>query len=190
MDLLDPRDLVLEELCRERDLAQAILEVNLILYAGQVGGAFAGHSGGGANFLCMPQNPQYSTYTPGIQGRGYIYGVEYEHPVGGTGTTVGNDGATCAVCYISTRESVTMIPARTNCPSSWTREYYGYLMTAHRSDGGRSSYVCVDRAYEPAPNSGGQHNAGHFYHVEATCDSLPCPPYVNYKELTCTVCTK
>ena len=161
-----------------------------LLYAGQVGGAQAGHSGGGANFLCMPLNPQYSTYTPEIQGHGYISGVEYESPVGGTGTTVGNDGATCALCFVSTRESVIMIPARIDCPSSWTREYYGYLMTAQYRDSGRSSYVCVDRAYEPAPNSSGQHPAGHFYHVEATCDSLPCPPYENYKELMCTVCTK
>jgi hypothetical protein len=24
-----------------------------------------------------------------------------------------------------------MIPAKTQCPSSWTREYYGYLMTIY-----------------------------------------------------------
>ena len=119
-----------------------------------------------------------------------MYGAEYEQPVGGTGTTVTNDGATCAVCYVSSRDSVVMIPSRTTCPSSWTREYRGYLMSASRTDSGRSSYICVDRAYEPAPNSRGQHNAGHLFNVEANCDSMPCPPYVNYKELTCTVCTK
>ena len=134
----------------------------------------------------MPLNPQYSTYTPGVQGRSYIHGAEYEHPIGGTG----NDDATCAVCYASRRETVLMVPARTSCPSSWTREYFGYLMSANRRDSGRSSYICVDRAYEPVHGSQGQTDAGHLYHVEATCNSMPCPPYVNYKELTCVVCTK
>jgi hypothetical protein len=29
--------------------------------------------------------------------------------------------APCAVCYIPTRHSVIMIPAKTSCPSGWTR---------------------------------------------------------------------
>ena len=45
-----------------------------------------------------------------------MYGAEYEHPIGGTGTT--NDDATCAVCYVSTRETELMLPAKTSCPTS------------------------------------------------------------------------
>jgi hypothetical protein len=159
-----------------------------LLYAGRVGGTFSGHSGGGANFLCMPLDPQYSSYTSGVQGRSYMYGAEYEHPIGGTGTT--NDDATCAVCYVSTRETQLMLPAKTSCPTSWTREYYGYLMSAYRGDSGRSSFICVDGAYEPVHGSQGQRNAGHLFHVEAICGTMQCPPYANYKELTCAVCTK
>lgn len=44
-----------------------------------------------------------------------------------------------------------MIPARRNCPVSWTREYEGYLMTGHVTDE-RTSYVCVDA--EPVILSG------------------------------------
>lgn len=158
-----------------------------LLYAGRVGGTYSGHSGGGANFLCMPLNPQYSTrYTTGVQGYSYIYGAEYERPIRGTR----NDDATCAVCYVSTRETLLMIPARTSCPSSWTREYYGYLMSANREDSGRTAYICVDDVPESVSGSQGHTDASHLYHVEATCNSMPCPPYVNYKELTCTVCTK
>ena len=30
----------------------------------------------------------------------------------------------------------------------------------------------------------------YFYHVEANCNGMLCPPYDPQKELTCAVCTK
>ena len=156
-----------------------------LVYAGRVGGTFAGHNGGGANYLCMPPDPQYSTYAPGVRGHSSMYGVEYENPIGGT---TDND-ATCAVCYVSTRETQLMLPAKTSCPTSWTREYHGYLMSEHDIHK-RTSFVCVDGAFEAVPGSQGHGSSGHFYHVEAACGTMPCPPYVDYKELTCAVCTK
>ena len=30
----------------------------------------------------------------------------------------------------------------------------------------------------------------HIYHVEPRCGSLPCPPYVQKREMTCVVCTR
>ena len=84
-----------------------------------------------------------------------------------------------------------MVPAKTECPSSWTREYYGYLMTErehtfHR----RSSFDCVD--IDPDTESGGDvyTNGALFYLVTATCNGLQCPPYVLNKVVTCAVCTK
>ena len=156
------------------------------LYLGRVGGSYYTH-GGGSNYLCMPEDPQYSSNPrSGIQGHSYLYGIEYEQPI--SSTTQTNDNARCAVCYISTRETILMIPAKTSCPPNWTREYHGYLMSeSHRRS--RTMYVCVDSSFEPVPGSQGHVSAGHFYHVEATCDSMPCPPYVNHKELTCVICT-
>ena len=98
-----------------------------LVYAGRTGGTQYGHTGGGANQLCMPPDPQYSNYNPGIQGFNYMYGAEYEVPVGYTSTKQDHD-AMCAVCFISTRETVLMVPAKTSCPTSWTKEYQGYLM--------------------------------------------------------------
>ena len=83
-----------------------------------------------------------------------------------------------------------MIPAKTSCPSSWTREYYGYLMAAHIGHH-RSTFECVDKDQESVLGSGGREsNAARFYHVEASCDGMPCPPYDLQKELTCVVCSK
>ena len=76
-----------------------------LVYAGQIGGSYSGQSGCGANFLCMLLDPQYSSYTSGVQGNSYMYGAEYEQPIGGTG----NDDATYAVCYVS---MVQMVPAK------------------------------------------------------------------------------
>jgi hypothetical protein len=80
----------------------------------------------------------------GVQGHSYMYGAEYQHPIGGND----NEDATCAVCYVSTLETQLMLPAKTSCPTSWIREYYGYLMSTRTGDSGHSSFVCVDGAYE------------------------------------------
>ena len=77
----------------------------------------------------MPTDPEYRlSYCPGVQGYSYLYGVEYE---GSTVPNHANHNAQCAVCLLSDKEVLLMIPAKISCPSGWTREYYGYLMTEH-----------------------------------------------------------
>ena len=63
----------------------------------------------------MPIDTQYSTYTPGVQGRSYMYGAEYKHFLFVVATA--NNDATCAVCYVSSRETQLMLPAKTSCPT-------------------------------------------------------------------------
>ena len=148
---------------------------------------YAHHNGGAANHLCMPNDPQYTlSYRNGIQDYSYVYGAEYEATVV-SGRS--NHNALCAVCYLSTKNTVLMIPAKTSCPSGWTREYYGYLMSEHINNR-RTMYVCVDKDMESIPGSEAGINGGHFWHVEAHCNGVSCPPYNNYKELTCVVCSK
>jgi len=63
----------------------------------------------------------------------------------------------------------------------------GYLMTQNsRSEYTKSLYTCVDVAFK----SVGNHNGLLFYFVEGRCGSLPCPPYDENAELSCSVCTK
>ena len=57
-----------------------------VLYAGRAAGSFYNEKEGGANYLCLPEQPQYSTYTAGVQGgRAYLYGTEYETGSGDIG---------------------------------------------------------------------------------------------------------
>ena len=85
-----------------------------------------------------------------------------------------------------------MIPAKTQCPSNWTLEYSGYLMSEGSlwSDHSRTMYECVDKNPDSVPGSAADTNGALFYHVEANCNGMLCPPYDPQKELTCAVCTK
>ena len=157
-----------------------------LVYAGRAAGSHYTHSGSGANYLCMPPNPQYSLPTRGgFQLHGLIYGTEYEGPLLGTQ----DHGVPCAVCLATSRETVLMIPARTTCPTLWTTEYTGYLMSAHYQHP-RSMYECVDKSQESVQGSFRDTNGALFYHVEVDCGfGLPCPPYIEELEVTCAVCT-
>ena len=160
-----------------------------LVYAGRAAGTFYQKDGGGTNYLCLPDVPQYTLrYTPGSQSYSEIYGAEYQAPIAGTH----DHNVPCAVCSASTHVGVLMIPARTSCPTGWTREYYGYLMSGSHlySDHRRTSFECVDKDQESLPGSQADTNGALFYHVEANCNGIPCPPYNNYKELNCVVCTK
>ena len=157
-----------------------------LVYAGRAAGSWYTNGGGGADYLCMPPDPQYNLRSQsGVRGHSYLYGAEYEHPLEG----VHNHNVPCAVCLAATRETVLMLPGKTACPTSWTREYEGYLMAAHRQHS-RTTHTCVDRSQQSVPGSAGSANGALFYHVEVYCSyGLQCPPYNPQKELTCAVCT-
>ena len=160
-----------------------------LVYKGIAGGSFYNHTGGGANYLCMPEDPEYTLpFQSGVRGHSYVYGAEYQSP-GEILGHVRNHNVPCAVCYGSTRAAAMMIPAKTTCPQSWTREYYGYLMAAHQLHQ-RTTFECVDKDPDSIPGSAPDTNGVLFNHVEAHCNGMPCPPYDPQKELNCVVCTK
>ncbi|XP_066285843.1 short-chain collagen C4-like [Branchiostoma lanceolatum] len=163
-----------------------------LIYDGIAGGTRYTHSGGGANYVCLPKDPEWGVFTNGNQGTAYMQGAEYELGGGNNpfpGASLHNHDVPCAVCHVASRGSKLMIPARLSCPSGWTREYKGYLMTAHYTQY-RSEFVCVDGVPETRPGGHQNTNGALFYPVEASCGSLPCPNYVQGRELTCVVCTK
>ena len=83
-----------------------------------------------------------------------------------------------------------MIPAKVHCPTNWTIEYTGYLMSEHKNSY-RSTYECVDMDPESVPELNAQDSVqALLYHVEPVCSGFSCPPYEAEKELTCVVCSR
>ena len=138
--------------------------------------------------MCLPEDPNYLDGTSGISVESVMHGGEYQFP-SGPNTNVHQYNVPCAVCYVSTRGATMMVPAKTECPSSWTREYYGYLTTAsdlHQ----RSSFNCIDVDAETIAGTGANTDGALFYYTASTCNGLDCPPYENNRILSCAVCTK
>ena len=160
-----------------------------LVYAGRAAGTHYQTKGGTSDHLCLPDEPQYLNYKPGVQGWSPLHGAEYDTWDNQPLHVHHDHNVPCAVCHSSCRESVIMIPARLSCPSTWTLEYSGYLMSA-RSIHYRQSTACMDKNPESIPGSLSDTNGALFLHMEATCNGILCPPYVAEKELTCAVCTK
>ena len=143
--------------------------------------------------MCLPDQPEFLGVSAGHQNdRARVYGVEYEPrdnpPVFGN---LLNHNAPCAACYTSARGAKIMIPGKVNCTSSWTREYYGYLMTERTHiNHFRMSYACVDVNAESVPGGASDINGAVFYFTEVYCHGIGCPPYAEGSELSCVVCTK
>jgi hypothetical protein len=135
----------------------------------------------------MPDNPAYTLMSiGGTQGFNFVHGTEYEVAV--VPNRNGHNAA-CAVCYVATRHTTIMIPATTTCPAGWTMEYMGYLMSEARLHF-RTMYECVDMNMDVVPGTAADVTGSHFYHVEADCSGVACPPYDNQRELNCVVCSR
>ena len=169
-----------------------------LVYSGRAGGTNNDARGGSAEIICLPDDPDYDpgsidlSPSPVSQIKSVVQGAElqvrYSVP-GNPFQDLHTENVPCAVCYVPVRSTTIMIPAKTVCPPSWTREYYGYMMTEH--DGNyRSSYTCIDVDPEPVPGESSNTEPSLFYHTVTDCNGLLCPPYENNRQLSCVVCTK
>ena len=164
-----------------------------LVYTGNAGGTFWSTTGGAADKVCLPPDPDYlpgtSGLNTGIPSSPHMHGVEYEY-LAGPNSNVNQHNAPCAVCFASSRATTLMIPAKTTCPPTWTREYYGYLASERASHPARSVFSCVDNDPEAIGGTQASRDGALFYHVLTTCNGLTCPPYENERALSCVVCTK
>ena len=161
------------------------------VHLGYAGGSYYLHYGGAAEYVCLPPDPQWSSfqdiraYSPG-----YMWGAEYEDDVL-YGMPDRKQEVPCAVCRSGGRTSKLMIPARTDCYTGWTMAYNGSLASGNVGHPGPSEYVCVDE--HPEALVGGASIDGNgklFFQVRTHCGSLQCPPYKNDKVMSCVVCLK
>ncbi|XP_060603105.1 uncharacterized protein LOC132756123 [Ruditapes philippinarum] len=103
-----------------------------VIYQGYIAGKYSSDPGSGTNHLCLPNDPTWANYDNiTTSWRGTLFGTEinlqepnpiFEYPVN-------NQDLPCTVCK-SKRTTSLMIPARKNCYTGWTLEYWGYLMTS------------------------------------------------------------
>lgn len=161
-------------------------------FSGYAAGKKYNSKGSGSETICLPANPTWLKYKDGPQGpRGHIYGAEidsddvndvFEY-------SVLNQDLPCVVCSTQRRVAL-MTPGSSKCFDGWIMEYQGYLMTAYYNHPGPHNHVCVDSRPEFIPNGSGNDNQHTLYFTEVKCGSLPCPPYVEGRELACVVCSK
>ena len=147
--------------------------------------------GGGIDYQCLTNRPQYLVVKPGVQeARSFIAATEYEDWAG-TYSSQSFRGQTvrCAVCLATVRSVTLMIPGRIGCPYGWTREYFGYLTAERTGHPSQSTYVCLHKDLKVIPKVNAFGST--MMHVEAKCNGAKhCPPYKPGLELTCVVCTK
>ncbi|XP_052770831.1 uncharacterized protein LOC128210522 [Mya arenaria] len=159
---------------------------------GYISGKRYNEAGSGVDTFCLPDEPVWGRYSDATDTfRGYIYGSEIDHNDGDHvfPYPVNEQDMPCVVCR-SERALNLMIPGRISCYPGWTLEYSGYMMTASQSSGSSQDTICVDDHPEFLDHGGTNDNQHILYLVVAKCGSLPCPPYVNNRELPCAVCSK
>ncbi|PVD19679.1 hypothetical protein C0Q70_20169 [Pomacea canaliculata] len=155
------------------------------VYSGYVAGSWYTHTGSGANYLCLTPNPVASNVTKPYYVAS-LYGAEYE-----VTTRAENDqDAVCAVCFVKTRSVNIMIPGTNKCPTGWSSEYTGLLMSGYDGHAGSTEFICVDSKLEGRNSSSANNNGRLLYLVAGYCGSLPCPPYLNNYILQCVFCSK
>ena len=163
--------------------------------------------GGGTNYLCLPDDPQYDLQhafnKPGAGYHIFRRGTRYR----GFSDSSINRRVPCVTCETNQRVNRIMIPAKISCPSSdWTLEYQGFIMSMaeHNGQGDNdlfdddfyaTSYVCVDSNPETLSGYASGGNRGSLiYMVGADCSGIGalrnCPPYKQGPALPCVVCSK
>jgi len=105
-----------------------------IFVLGISAGSSHGSTGGGTNYLCLPNVPQWKNerVNVGKPPLSTIYGAEYRlEPDTSPFSTVNNGGrsllnhdAPCVVCHVPERKELLMIPARNNCTDNRTYIIY------------------------------------------------------------------
>ncbi|PVD19676.1 hypothetical protein C0Q70_20166 [Pomacea canaliculata] len=152
---------------------------------GYMGGSWYTDPGSGANYLCLPPNPAGGIIAKPAS-YSHLGGTEYEV----SNRLENNQDALCAVCFVKNRSSNIMIPGTNSCPSGWTTEYTGLLMTGNNAHAGSSEFICVDSKLEGRIDSNADRDGRLLLLVASFCGSLPCPPYQNNNILQCVVCSK
>lgn len=158
-------------------------------------GAKYGEVGSGSDWQCFPPSlspPALSSVTSDAS-RGKLYGVRLiVSNAGPPFDSSKNDKIiTCSICQLYTRTSVLMIPGTATCPTGFTTQYTGYIVTAGSlSTGVTQPYVCLDENVIVGADNVTSSDSGRAYPAQIKCGALDCGTYPDNAEVKCAVCTQ
>merc|ERR1711998_98547 len=160
------------------------------LYGGFIAGSYYSHNGGGANYICMHENPQQpKEYSTGNQQGNLLYGTEYENTGARSLDKNANKDAACSVCRVSSSTTVHTQWGRTSCSNGHVTEYSGLVMGSYYTN--QKAYsICVDleRAYH-AQSSDSNSNGAQLYISEMEGGASDEGRYPSNREVACAVCS-
>lgn len=94
--------------------------------------------GGGSNFLCLPEKPQFGNPPANQKGAAVLQGMSYQFP------NDKNKKLACSNCRLGARGTVQTFYGRSQCPEDWNYVYDGVLMSGSRSSLS-TKFVCLDK---------------------------------------------
>ncbi|GFT08951.1 uncharacterized protein NPIL_624171 [Nephila pilipes] len=94
--------------------------------------------GGGSNFLCLPDKPQFGNPPANQKGAAILQGTSYQFP------NDKNRKLACSNCRLGARGTVQTFFGRTQCPEDWDYVYDGILMSGSRNSLS-TKFVCLDK---------------------------------------------
>ncbi|CAC5360852.1 unnamed protein product [Mytilus coruscus] len=168
-----------------------------LVYDGYTGGSSHTKEGSAVNDLCLPKQPQWGVYDAKVNNNPFVgaavfnvYDIDIKNSLFDK-SKYDMYSFPCAVCHTKIGSSILMIPGRKDCIGDWNKEYTGYLMSGFPDHKSATEYICVDADSERLKKASSWTNKRILYAVAAKCNGvLPCPPYVDGREMTCVVCSK
>ena len=133
-------------------------------------------SGLSGNNLCLPpfQHPGGMKHAP----------IDKQSNADPEATSLYQNEIPCSVCLALKHSTVLTISGKITCPTGWTREYIGHLMTG--STDGNGQFYCVDYNHLMRPNHG-DHERAKFTQVKVDCNGSLAEHC--HSSLKCAVCT-
>ena len=174
----------------------------MFMLPGYVSGGHYNQKGGPAEYICLPNNPQWGRYVGSADTwPSYIYGTEFEINSAynnrdlllrhnNNGQSLHQHDVPCVYCKVKGRSVVTTFAAATRCPDGWDLEYQGYLMASYHDHASQRGPICVDEVPETVLRGQSNQDGALLYFVRVKCGSLPCPPYVNDRQVACVICSQ
>lgn len=105
--------------------------------------------------------------------------------------TIEKNQLPCSACHATLRRSQMMIRGWKVCPSGWTVEYRGYLLSPHKVNAAqRKQVICVDEKAEKDATNSSTGAGATLVRLGRFCKSFPCKKPYRRHLLPCAVCTK